>query len=255
MTDLLHTRTDGPDSAPALVLLGSLGSTLDMWEPNLPALTGHFRVVRMDHLGHGGSPAPAGPYTMASLAESVLATLDALGLERVAWCGLSLGGMIGMYVGSEHPGRISRLALCCTTAYFPDKTLWRDRIASVGESGTGSIAKAVVSRWFTEDWAATHPDVVARAEGWVTDTPDEGYRACAQAIEAWDHRERLTAVTAPTLVLGGADDLATPVEPHSRTLAARIPGARLQVIPGGHLATMQSAGEADRILLEHLKGC
>jgi 3-oxoadipate enol-lactonase len=252
MTDLLHTRTDGPEDGPVLVMLGSLGSTLDMWEPNVPALAEHFRVVRMDHLGHGASPDPAGPYTMQMLAEAVLATLDALGVDRVHWCGLSLGGMVGMYLGSEHPDRIARLVLCCTSSNFPDPSIWRQRIEAVKAGGTAGIAPGVVERWFTPEWAEKHPDVVGRAVGWVSDTPDDGYIACCEAIEVWDHRDRLGAVTAPTLVIAGDKDKPTPVEPHARTIADGIPGAHLEVLHGGHLATMQSAEETNRLLLEHL---
>lgn len=252
MTDLLHHRIDGPDSAPPLVMLGSLGSTLEMWEPNVPTLAEHFRVIRLDNLGHGGSPAPAGPYTMSGLADTALATLDALGVERFAWCGLSLGGMVGMYLGSEHGDRVSRLVLCCTTAYFEDKAPWRQRIETVGEHGTETIAQAVSARWFTPDWAAANPDAAGRAAGWIAGTDDAGYAASCAAIVDWDHRERLSAVTPPTLVIGGADDLATPVEPHQHTLAEGIPGAHLEVIPGGHVATFESAAEANRLLVEHL---
>ncbi|MCW0215487.1 MAG: hypothetical protein OJJ54_19190 [Pseudonocardia sp.] len=190
----LHHEIDGPADAPVLVLLGSLGSTVEMWE---------------------------------------------------------LGGMVGMHLASEHPGRISRLVLCCTSARFPDTTIWTDRIAAVGEHGTGPLAEGVVGRWFTPGWAAAHPDVVTRARGCVTDTPDGGYRACCQAIEVWDHGDRLSAITAPTLVVGGADDLSTPVEPHARTIAAGIPGAHLEVLAGGHLATIESADEASRLIAEH----
>ncbi|GAA4541779.1 3-oxoadipate enol-lactonase [Pseudonocardia xishanensis] len=252
MSDLLHSRIDGPDDAPPLVLLGSLGSTLAMWEPNVSALAARFRVVRLDNLGHGGSPVPAGPYSMAGLADAALATLDSLGLDRVSWAGLSLGGMVGMYLAAEHPERISALALCCTTAYFPDKTPWLQRIETVREQGTGAIAEPVAARWFTPEWSAEHPDVLKTAVGWIAGISDAGYAASCEAIVEWDHRERLSAIQAPTLVLGGADDLATPVDPHARTLADGIPGARLEIVPGGHVATFESAEAANRLLLEHL---
>lgn len=251
MTVPLHHVEDGPADGPVLVLAGSLGSTVAMWEPNLAGLAGRFRLIRIDHRGHGGSPVPDGPYRVADLAADVLALLDRLGLDRVAWCGLSLGGMVGMVLASEHPERISRLVLCCTSAHFPDPTPWRDRIAAVADGGTAPIAEAVVDRWFTPQWAAAHPAEVARARGWVADTPDAGYLACCRAIEVWDHRDRLPAITAPTLVIAGADDPATPVEPHARTLAAAIPGARLAVLPGAHLATIECADEATPLIAAH----
>jgi 3-oxoadipate enol-lactonase len=127
----LHHTDEGPRDAPVIVFAGSLGSTLEMWRPQAAALTGEFRVIRLDHRGHGGSPVPPPPYRMADLAADSLALLDELGLDRVAWCGLSLGGMVGMYLGSEAPERLTSLTLCCTTACFPDLTPWRDRIAAV----------------------------------------------------------------------------------------------------------------------------
>jgi 3-oxoadipate enol-lactonase len=247
----LHHIDEGPRDAPVLVLAGSLGSTLEMWRPQVAPLTERFRVIRIDHRGHGHSPVPPGPYRIADLAEDVLALLDGLGLERVAWCGLSMGGMIGMHLGSEAPERIESLALCCTTSNFPDTTIWKERIAAVSSDGTASLAEGIVSRWFTPDWAATHPDVVAEAASWVAATPDDGYIACCQALEVWDHRDRLGVITAPTLVIAGAADPSTPVEPHARTLADGIPGARLEVLDAAHLATIEAADTATALIAEH----
>jgi 3-oxoadipate enol-lactonase len=178
----------------------------------------------------------------------VLALLDTIGAERVAWCGLSMGGMVGMHLASEHPDRISHLVLCCTSAHFPDKAVWTERIAAVAAHGTGPIAAAVVARWFTPPWAAAHPQVVAEAEAMVAATPDRGYLECCEAIVAWDHRDRLASVSAPTLVLAGSADPATPVEPHARTLADGIPGARLEVLDAAHLATVERATEATALI-------
>jgi 3-oxoadipate enol-lactonase len=247
----LHHVTDGPDGAPVLVLAGSLGSTVEMWRPQLPALTERFRVVRVDLRGHGGSAATPGPYRVAELADDVCALLDHLGLRRVDWCGLSLGAMVGMHLASE-TDRIGRLALCCTSAHFPDPTVWQDRMIAVAEHGTAGIAEAVVARWFTPGWAAGHPDVVAEAEAMVAGTSDEGYAGCCAALAVWDHRDRLPSITAPTLVVAGADDLATPGEPHAHTIAEGIPGARLEVVPGAHLANIESAEAVNALLVSHL---
>ena len=246
---MTHTD-DGPRDAPVLVLAGSLGSTLEMWRPQA-ALAETFRVIRIDHRGHGGSPAPPGPYRIADLAGDALALLDALDVDRVAWCGLSLGGMVGMYLGSEAPDRLTSLTLCCTTAHFPDPAPWRERIRAVRAGGTASIAESTVARWFTPGWAGRNPDVVAEAVRMVAGTDDAGYLACCQAIEAWDHRDRLPAVAVPTLVIAGADDLATPVEPHARTLADTIPEARLAVLDGAHLATIEQAAGATALIAAH----
>ena len=179
-----HHVVDGPADGPVLVLVGSLGSTVEMWRPQLPALAGRFRVVRVDLRGHGGSPARPGKYRVADLADDVRALLDDLGVDRVDWCGLSLGAMVGMYLAAEHPERIGRLVLCCTSAHFPDPTVWHDRIAAVSAGGTASIARAVVDRWFTPGWAAAHPDTVAEARAMVAGTSDEGYIGCCAALAA-----------------------------------------------------------------------
>jgi 3-oxoadipate enol-lactonase len=254
MTVALHAVSDGHPVAPVLVLSGSLGSTTAMWDPQLAALAAHFRVVRIDLRGHGGSPATRGEYRVAELADDVRALLDRLGLRRVDWCGLSLGAMVGMHLASETPERIGRLVLCCTSAHFPDPTVWHDRIAAVAAHGTAGIAAPVVARWFTPAWAAAHRDVVADAEAMVAGTSDEGYSGCCAALASWDHRDRLPSITAPTLVVAGVDDLATPVEPHARTIADGVPGARLQIVPGAHLATIESADAVNALLLAHLRG-
>ena len=251
MSTPLHHVESGPADAPPLVLSGSLGSTLAMWDPQVDALSERFRVIRIDHRGHGGSPVPPGPYRIADLAGDAVALLDTLGLDRVAWCGLSMGGMVGMYLASEHPDRITNLTLCCTSAHFPDPAPWRDRIAAVSDGGTGPIAATVVSRWFTPDWAAAHRDVVAATTAMVAGTSDAGYLASCQAIEVWDHRDRLGAISAPTLMIAGSHDLSTPVEPHARTIVDGIPGARLEILRGAHLATIECATEATPLIMEH----
>lgn len=243
---------DGPESAPVVVLSGSLGSTVEMWEPQLPALTEHFRVVRIDHRGHGDSPTPPGPYRMADLGADALALLDWMGLDQVAWCGLSLGGMVGMWLAAQAPQRINRLVLCCTSAKFPDRRPWVERIAAVRAGGTASIADSVVARWFTPAHAAAHPDDVDAARRWVRETPDEGYVGCCEAIEVWDHVAALGTITAPTLVIAGAHDPSTPERPHARTIAEGIPGASLAVLDAAHLATVERAGEANRLIIDHL---
>ncbi len=248
----LHHRVDGPPDAPPVVLAGALGTTLDMWARQVQTLAERFRVVRIDLRGHGGSPVPDPPYRMAELAGDALAVLDRLGIARAAWCGLSLGGMVAMYVASEHPQRVSRLALCCTSAGFPDATPWRDRIAAVRAGGTESVADAVVARWFTPGYAAAHPEDVAALRGMVAGTDDTGYLGCCQAVEAWNHVPRLAGITAPTLVLAGTHDPSTPVQPHAATLVEHIAGASLELLDSAHLANVEQAGQFNRLVTEHL---
>lgn len=251
MTVVLHHVESGPPDGPPLVMAGSLGSTLAMWEPQVEELSRRFRLIRLDHRGHGGSPVPPGPYRIADLAGDVLALLDDLGLDRVSWCGLSLGGMVGMALASEHPNRVDRLVLCCTSAHFPDATVWRDRIEAVAGGGTAPIAESVVSRWFTPGWAAANPVTVAESVAMVAGTADAGYLASCQAIEVWDHRERLPTISAATMVIAGSEDPATPVQPHAATLVESIPQARLEVLPAAHLATVERAADATRLIAAH----
>jgi 3-oxoadipate enol-lactonase len=159
--------------------------------------------------------------------------------------------MVGMYLASEAPERLTTLTLCCTSSWFPDKTVWEQRIADVRDRGTAPIASGVASRWFTPDWAAAHPDVLAEATDMIAGTDDAGYLACCQAIEVWDHRDRLGAITLPTLVIAGDADPSTPVEPHARTIVDGIPGARLEVLPAAHLATIERAAEATPLIAAH----
>ena len=247
----LHHVVDGPADAPPLVLLGSLGSALDMWEPQLAALTGAHRVIRVDHRGHGGSPVPAGPYTISELAGDVLALLDRLGLDQVDYAGLSLGGMVGMYLAAEAPERIARLALMATSANYPDKTPWEARIEAVAGGGTDAIAAAVVKNWFSASFAAVNPDTMAWAEESVRKTPDLGYLGCCQAIRDWDHVARLGEIRAPSLMICGTSDPATPEQPHGATIANGIPGVRFELVDAAHLLNIERPAEVNALLTEH----
>jgi 3-oxoadipate enol-lactonase len=248
----LHHVIDGDDDAPPLVLSPSLGSTLAMWDPQVPALARTHRVIRYDHRGHGGSPVPPAPYALEDLGADVLALLDTLEIERVDWCGLSLGGMVGMWLAAHAPERIGRLALCCTSAQLGPRSTWEERITAIRAGGTDAIADAGVSRWLTADFAAAHPDVAARLRAMIAGTDDEGYIGCSAAIEQMDLRGVLGDIRAPTLVIAGADDPSTPPEPHGERIVAGIPGARLEVVAdAAHLANVQQPEAVTRLLLEH----
>ncbi|WP_165949758.1 3-oxoadipate enol-lactonase [Micromonospora sp. KC207] len=251
MTSRLHLAVDGPADAPVLLLGSSLGTSCAMWEPQVPALAERFRVIRYDHLGHGRSAAPAGPYTLDLLGRELLRTLDALDLPWVHYAGLSLGGMVGMWLAAHAPDRVRRLALLCTSASLGPPEQWRERAATVRAAGLPAIADAVVARWFTPAFAATRPDVVAGYRAMLTATSPVGYAACCEAIAAMDLRGDLGRVGAPTLVVAGADDPATPVE-HARQIAGRIPGARLAVVgAAAHLANVEQPERVCRLLREH----
>jgi 3-oxoadipate enol-lactonase len=247
----LGYELSGPEQAPVLVLANSMGTTMAMWDDQLPDLSRHLRVLRYDHRGHGTSEAPPGPYRIEQLAADLLGLLDDLELEQVSFCGLSLGGMVGMWLAANAPDRIDRLALCCTSAKVdPDPYL--ERAAKVLASGTGSVVDEVVERWFTAAFRQAAPRTVAKAVAMLAATSDEGYTGCCEAIAAMDLRADLPAISAPTLVIAGADDPATP-PPHAEAIVAGIAGARLEMITGAaHLANIQQPQRITRLLLDHL---
>ena len=250
-------RVSGPAGAPILVLSSSVGTATELWRPQLAALTDRFRVVRVEHPGHGAAPsgdAVGGvdpPATLAALGARLLRLLDGWGIERVSYAGLSLGGMVGMWLAAYAPDRVERLALLCTSAYLPPVRGWRERAATVRAEGTAAIADTVVGRWFTPAFAAANPAVVAAHRAMLTAVDPTGYAACCEAIGGMDLRADLSRIVAPTLVIAGADDPATPVE-HARVIAAGVPGARLEVLAGAaHLANVEQPERTTRLLLDH----
>ena len=237
-----------------LVLGNSLGTTDAVWAQQVPAFSEHFRVLGYDLPGHGGSPAPPGPCTVAGLGALVLALLDSHGIERAAYCGISLGGMIGMWLAAHHPERITTLGLVCTSAYLPPADGWRARAEQVRSAGLAAIAPAIIGRWFTAAYAARHQAVIETFTSGLVATDPAGYAGCCEAIAAMDLRPDLAAVTAPALVIAGADDPATPPD-HGAAIARGIPGASLQVIPdAAHLATVSHPAVVTSALLRHLRG-
>jgi 3-oxoadipate enol-lactonase len=248
----LHHEVAGPPDAPALLMGGSLGATLEMWDDQLP-LAGPLRLVRFDHRGHGGSPVPPGPYEIADLGRDVLELMDALDIDQASYCGLSLGGMVGMWLGANAPERIDRLVLLCTSAHMPPATLWQERATAVlGAGSVEPIADGVVGRWLTPEFAERHPEVRARLRSMLVGTPPDGYASCCGAIERMDVRPDLSRIKAPTLVVSGSDDPSTPPE-HQRVIAEAIPGARHETVsPAAHLAAVEQPEAINELILEHL---
>ncbi|BCB87655.1 3-oxoadipate enol-lactonase [Phytohabitans suffuscus] len=250
----LYSTVDGPADAPVLVLANSLGTTVDMWEPQLPALVERYRVVRFDTRGHGRSAAPPGPYTIGDLGGDVLALLDDLGVARAHYCGLSLGGMVGMWLAAHAPERVDRLVLCCTSARPAAPESWAHRAATVRAEGTGAIADLVVSRWLTPGYASRQPDLVVRLRAMLAGTHAEGYASCCGVIETLDLTAALPRITAPTLVVHGADDPAI-LPSHGADIAAAVPGARLTLVrDAAHLANVEQTDVVTALIVEHLRG-
>lgn len=248
----LHYSLEGPENAPVLVLSNSLGTALRMWDPQVPALQDHFRLLRYDHRGHGESPVPPGPYSVEDLGRDVLSLLDRLEIETYAFCGLSLGGMVGMWLASEVPERTERLVLCCTSASLGPPGNWSSRADTVRKYGVGEISEAVLERWFTPDFRADNLETVEWADQMLKATPAEGYAGCCEAIRDMDLRDRLGEVGAPTLVIAGADDEAITLD-HAELLRDSIPDSRLEVISSAaHLANVEQPEAITRMVLEHL---
>ncbi|WP_018698137.1 3-oxoadipate enol-lactonase [Amorphus coralli] len=235
----LNVRLDGDPCKPSVLLSNSLGTDLSMWDDQISELVEHFQVVRYDVRGHGKSEAPDGDYSIERLGKDAVAVLRGLGIEHAAYCGVSMGGMVGMWLGVHAPGRVTRLALCNTAAQMAPKDAWQQRIDTVLTNGMQAITDAVVARWFTDPFIRDEPEKVARVRGMLLDTPPVGYAGCCAAIRDMDQRSDISAITVPTLVVAGADDPATPPSA-GEAIASAIRGAELEVIPDcAHLSNIE----------------
>jgi 3-oxoadipate enol-lactonase len=253
MTDLRY-RIDGPSHGPVLVLGNSIGTTAALWDGQMAAFTGRFRVVRYEHRGHGGSPAPPGPYTIDGLAADVLRLLDRLDIERASFAGISLGAMVAMRIATIEPDRTDRLALCCTSAGLGRPDHWAARAATVRGEGMAAMTDAVLDRWLTPAFRAEHPEAVAELVKTFESVDREGYAGCCEAIGAMDQLDTIGAITAPTLVLAGAADPATPPD-HARAIHERIVGSTLVVLDdAAHLANVDQPAAFTDAVLAHLHG-
>ena len=248
----LAASLDGPASAPVQVLGNSIGTTRAVWDPQAPAFGARFRLLRFEYPGHGGSPAPPGPYSIGDLARGVLALLDDYQVESASYCGISLGGMVGIWLAAHAPERISALGLCCTSAYLGPASMWSERAALVRARGMGPVADQAAGRWFTPAFRRSGPAAVAAIVDAMRRGDPEGYAGCCDAIGGMDQRASLTSVSAPALVIAGAEDPATPPW-HGAVIAAGIRGSRLTVIRGAsHLANVSQPGQVAAALLAHL---
>jgi 3-oxoadipate enol-lactonase len=225
---------------PVLALPSSLGTTTELWDPNAGYWSDTFRLLRYNQRGRT---------SVEQLGRDLLELLDELGTDRVSICGLSLGGATAMWVAANAPERIDRLVLACTSARFSDPEPWLERAGLVRDRGLEPIADSIVGRWFTP---AERPEVIARFRKVLVETPREAYAACCEALAAWDFRDRLGAIQAPTLVIAAAEDPSTPRE-HAELLARGIPDAKLAVLPeAAHLANVERAEAFSKLVTDHL---
>ncbi len=247
----LHYRVDG-EGERALILSGSLGTTLELWAPQIAPLASEFCVIRYDHPGHGCSPLPAPGATAEDLADAVLRLLDKLGVQRFSFCGLSLGGVVGMALALRDGGRLEQLVLCSTAARIATPEHWANRATLVRQDGIEPVADTLVARWFTPRYAAAEPAAVQRYRAMLAETPAEGYARCCDVLCRSDLRDSLGAIAVPTLVLRGDEDpVISPDD--AAELEGGIRHSCLVVLsPAAHLANVERSGEFNRALRAHL---
>lgn len=229
---------DGPADAPPLLLSNSLTCNLSMWDAPAAVLSDRFRVVRYDGRGQGGSVTTPGPYTMEQLGRDAVAVLDALGFARAHFCGISMGGMVGMWLLTHAADRIERAVLANTAAFIGPASLWDGRIALARQGGMEAMVEPTVGRWFPPAVHAATPEIVERMRAPIRETPLEGYVACCEAIRDMDQREAIRAVTVPTLVIVGVNDPAT-TPADGRLIHEAIAGSALVTLPTGHISAVE----------------
>ena len=247
----INVVIDGPETAPVLILSNSLGTDHGMWEPQMAEFTKHFRVVRYDRRGHGKSGTPTPPYTMEQLGRDVLAIMDGLNIKRANWCGLSMGGMVGQWLGANAPDRFDKMVFCNTSSFYPDKDTWTQRIAGVKKDGLSAAAATVPGRWFTQGFIAREPAQVARLQKMVEQTSLDGYLGCCEAIKAMDHRELLHKIKPPVLIIAGRHDVATPVV-SAEFMRDNISGSKMVILDAGHISNVEQADKFTAAVLEFL---
>jgi 3-oxoadipate enol-lactonase len=235
---IIHVDVEGPQDGPVLMLSNSLGTNLHMWDDQAPAWSRHFRLVRYDRRGHGKSSVPQGPYTMERLGRDVLAVLDTLNISKINWCGLSMGGMVGQWLGANAPNRIDKLILSNTSSYFADKSIWEGRLKTVREKGLAAIVDTNMERWFTKEFRDRNPQAMARMREMFLATKPEGYLGCGEGIRDMDHRPLLAKISAPALVIAGKHDPATTLEANE-FIKQHIPAAKLAVLETAHIANVE----------------
>lgn len=248
----LHVEVDGPADAPAVVLLPSLGSDHTMWQPQVADLACDHRVLRVDPRGHGGSPAPPGPYDLADLGADVVEAADDHGVDRFHLVGVSLGGLTALWVAIHHPDRVRTLVAANTAARVGTAEGWQARIDAVRDHGLAGIRDDVLARFFADGFAARDPATHAEAQATFARADDDGYVGCCAALSTADLRGDVHRITAPTLVVAGEHDVATPVE-DAAWLRDHVPGADLVVLEGAaHLSNLERPTAFTRAVRGHL---
>ncbi|AGH84724.1 3-oxoadipate enol-lactonase [Ralstonia pseudosolanacearum] len=249
---LYHEFDDGPAPAkPVLVLSNSLGTDLGMWAPQLEALRRHFRLLRYDTRGHGRSSVPDAPFGVAQLGGDVLALLDHYDIEFALFCGLSMGGVTGLWLAAHHGERFPRMVVSNTAAQIGTQQSWNARIARVEQGGMVAITETVLERWFTDGYRAAAPARVDLVKAMLLATPPAGYNGNCAAIRDADLRAQLEAIRVPLLAIGGTHDISTPAA-QTRAIAQGVPGAQYVELSAGHLANWEQAEAYTDVLVGFL---
>ncbi|UOB25364.1 3-oxoadipate enol-lactonase [Pseudomonas orientalis] len=252
----LHYQFDGPADAPVLVLSNSLGTDLHMWDIQIPAFTRHFRVLRLDTRGHGKSLVTEGPYRIEQLGEDVIALMDALNIQRAHFCGLSMGGLIGQWLGIHAGTRLNRLVLCNTAANIGTPEVWNPRIETVLRDGAAAMAAlrdASIARWFTADFAAANPHQAEQITDMLAATSPQGYAANCAAVRDADFRQQLASIKVPTLVIAGTEDAVTPPA-GGHFIQNHVKGAEYAEFYAAHLSNVQAGAAFSDRVIEFLLG-
>src|SRR5882762_9597340 len=234
----INYELQGQANAPALVLSNSLGSNFGMWDAQTPAFAKTHRVLRYDTRGHGESEVTPGPYTFGQLARDVLALADSLNIDKFSFCGLSMGGLTGLWIALHAPERVQKLVLCSTGAKIGTADAWNTRIEAVRKNGTKSIAAATMERWFTAPFREREPQTVERIQKTLENTDNEGYIACCEALRDTDLRDQVASISVPTLVISATHDPAAPPT-DGKFLAKEIKGARYIELNAAHLSNIE----------------
>jgi len=252
----MNYEISGKEGAPIVVLSHSLGSSLLMWGPQMEVLRTHFQVLRFDTRGHGGTESPPGAYTLEMLGEDVIALLDALKIPRVHFVGLSLGGMIGQYLGLNHPDRLRSLVLCSTAAALPPEAqpVWDERIEAARSKGMPALVEATLERWFTPAYLRKAPPMLGIIRRQFLATSPQGFIGCCEAIRRLNYLDRLPQIDTPTFILVGEEDPGTPVSA-SQAIHQKIPGSKLVILPAArHFANVEKADGFNSALMTFFKG-
>ncbi|WP_335943575.1 3-oxoadipate enol-lactonase [Pseudomonas sp. G166] len=250
----LNYQLDGPQDAPVLVLSNSLGTDLHMWDPQVPAFSEHFRVLRFDTRGHGQSLVTEGPYSIEQLGRDVLAMLDQLSIDKVHFCGLSMGGLIGQWLGINAGERLHKLVVCNTAAKIGDPSVWNPRIETVlrdGQAAMVALRDASIARWFTPDFAEAQPATAKKITDMLAATSPQGYAANCAAVRDADFREQLSSIRVPLLVIAGTEDAVTPPS-GGHFIQERVSGAEYAEFYAAHLSNVQAGAAFSARVLDFL---